>query len=115
ALYGKGQALWKLDSLQAALSTFQQLIELDPGNQDALLSAGIVATSLEQRDIASQYFHEYLALNPGNAPVRRTVAGEAAKAGDPETALGIVEEGLSGDSVDIALYQYAGQLATAAA
>jgi tetratricopeptide (TPR) repeat protein len=115
ALYGKGQALWKMDSLQSALATFQQLIELDPGHQDALLSAGIVATSLEQRDVASRYFHEYLALNPGNAAVRLTIAGEAAKAGDPETALGIVEEGLTGDSVDIALYQYAGQLATAAA
>lgn len=115
ALYGKGQALWKMDSLQSALSTFQQLIELDPGHQEALLSAGIVATTLEQQDVASRYFHEYLALNPGNAAVRLTIAGEAAKAGDPETALGIVEEGLAGDSVDIALYQYAGQLATAAA
>ena len=115
ALYGKGQALWKMDSLQTALATFQQLIELDPGHQEALLSAGIVATTLEQRDVASRYFHEYLALNPGNAAVRLTIAGEAAKAGDPETALGIVEEGLSGDSVDIALFQYAGQLATAAA
>jgi tetratricopeptide (TPR) repeat protein len=115
ALYGKAMALWKMDSLQTALSVFQQIIELDPGHQEALYSAGIVATSLEQRDIASRYFHEYLALNPGNAAVRLTVAGEAAKAGDPETALGIVEEGLSGDSVDIALFQYAGQLATAAA
>jgi tetratricopeptide (TPR) repeat protein len=115
ALYLKGQALWKMDSLQAALTVFEKLIEIDPVHQEALMMGGIIATSLEQRDIAQRYFKEYLQLNPGNANVRLTIAGEAAKAGDPETALGIVEEGLTGDSIDLALYQYAGQLALSAA
>lgn len=115
ALYLKGQALWQMDSLQSALGLFQKLIELEPLHQDALKSAGIIATSLEQRDLAHKYFNEFLQLNPNDANVRLTIAGDIAKAGDPEAALSIVDEGLTGDSVDIALYQYAGQLALSAA
>src|SRR5690606_9145790 len=58
---------------------------------------------------------ELLKLNPGDATVRGTVANDLAQAGDPAGALAVVEAGLSGDSVDLALYEYAGRLALAAA
>ncbi|MGH7504206.1 MAG: tetratricopeptide repeat protein, partial [Longimicrobiales bacterium] len=116
ALYGRGSALWKMDSLTAALESFQKLIEVDQLNTDALLAAGLVATALEQPDIAREYFKDYLELNPGSAEVRLTIAGDIAQAGDPEAALMMVEEGITGDTTpDLSLIKYAGQLALGAA
>jgi tetratricopeptide (TPR) repeat protein len=116
ALYGRGQALWKLDSLDAALATFQKLLDVDQVHTDALLSAGLVATELEQSDVAREYFRTYMDLNPGDVSVRVHVANEVAQAGDPESALMMVEEGIAAvDSVDLGLVQYAGQLALRAA
>jgi tetratricopeptide (TPR) repeat protein len=115
ALYLKATALWRLDSLEVALATFRRVIELDPTHEDAYKAAGIIATTLDLREEAGRYFTEFLRLNPGDAAVRIAIAHDVAQAGDPEAALALVEEGVAADSADLALRQYAGQLALAAA
>lgn len=115
ALYLKGTALWRLDSLEVALAVFDEVLALDPLHEEAYKVAGIIATHLDRRDIARRYFTELLTLNPGDAAVRTTIAHDIVQAGDPAGALAVIEDGLSADSVDLALYDYAGRLALAAA
>jgi tetratricopeptide (TPR) repeat protein len=115
ALYLRATALWKLDSLETSLTGFQRVIELDPFHQDALKAAGIVATLLGRRDLGRAYFAEVLRLNPADLDVRLAIIADLAQAGDPEGGLTLLEEVLAADSVDIALFEYAGQLALAAA
>ncbi|MBI4408625.1 MAG: tetratricopeptide repeat protein [Gemmatimonadetes bacterium] len=115
ALYGKARALMELDSLAQSLALHRQVLELNPVHQDALLTAGIVAIKLNQQEVARGYFHQYLELNPGNVDVRLKVATDMAKAGDPEGALRLVEEGLQQEAGNLTLAEYAGHFALAAA
>jgi tetratricopeptide (TPR) repeat protein len=115
ALYLRATALWRLDSLQAALAGFERVIELDPLHQDAHRAAGMIAIRLDQSELAIRYFRALLDLNPGDSDVRIALVNEIVQAGDPETGLAILEEGLTGDSVDVALYKYAGDIAVVAA
>jgi tetratricopeptide (TPR) repeat protein len=115
ASYLKATALWNLDSLATALELFQRVIALDAMHVEALKAAGIVATRLEQRELGRQYFAEVLRLTPNDLAVRLAIVGDLAQAGDPEGGLALLEDVLSGDSVESALKKYAGELALAAA
>jgi tetratricopeptide (TPR) repeat protein len=115
ALYGNARALMEMDSLEQSLSLLQQLLEINPVHQEGLLAAGFVATRLNQRSVARNYYHQYLEMNPGNVEVRVQVALDLARAGDPEGALRVTLEGLEADSENIMLQEYAGHFAIAAA
>lgn len=127
ALTGKGMALYRMgmtadqsaiaDStrLQAAADVYKKVIELNPVNQDALRQAGVIAARLGQAELSRQYFKQYMELNPGDVGVRLAIASEAAKIGDPEGAMRIIEQGLQADSTSADLNAYAGHFAIAAA
>jgi tetratricopeptide (TPR) repeat protein len=116
ALYGRARALMQMDSLQASLDALQKTLEVEPTHQDALLTAGIVATKLNKQEIARKYFRDYLQLNPGNVDVRLKVATDMANAGDPEGALKLAQEGVQQDSTpSMNLEEYVGHFALAAA
>lgn len=107
----------RLARLQEAMEGLEQVLELNPMHQDALQTAGFVAVKLDQRDLARQYYRQYLELNPGAANVRVTIATDLANAGDPEGALNLILEGIevAGDAPDPLLIEYAGHFATNAA
>jgi tetratricopeptide (TPR) repeat protein len=127
ALNMKGMALYRLsmntdqsavtDSvrLNEAFNVYRKVLELNPVDQDALKQAGIVAARLGQADASRTYFRQYLELNPGDANVRLAIADEAAKSGDTEGALRLIEEGLAADTANIGLATYAGHFAVTAA
>ena len=101
--------------LREAYDVYRKVIELNPVDQDALKQAGIIAARLGQAEQSRTYFRQYMELNPGDASVRLAIAGEAARSGDAEGALRIVEEGLAADSANVDLAVYAGHFAVQAA
>lgn len=113
ALYGKGQALWKLERREEAMATFEQLLELEQGlHQEALLSAALLAAELGDDDKSTQYLQDYLELDPGNTQVRLQIATDAANAGNPRGGLAIIEDGMTGENAnDVTLREYAGHMA----
>ena len=127
ALNMKGMALYRMamapdqsavqDSarLREAYDVYRKVIELNPVEQDALKQAGIIAARLGQAEQSRTYFRQYMELNPGDAAVRLAIAGEAARSGDAEGALRIVEEGLTADTANADLATYAGHFAVQAA
>lgn len=127
ALKGKGMALYRMgmsadqsgvaDSakLVEAQAVYKKVLELNPVEQDALKQSGILAARLGQADQSRQFFKQYLELNPGDAAVRLAIASEAAKNGDPEGAMRLIDEGLAADTMNVDLNTYAGHFAVAAA
>lgn len=127
ALTGKGMALYRMavtadqsavaDSarLRESADVYKKVIDLNPVNQDALRQAGVIAARLGQADVSRQYFKQYMELNPGDVGIRLAIASEAAKNGDPEGALRIIEEGLRADTASADLTAYAGHFAIAVA
>lgn len=120
ALYRAGMAADQTSVTDSAkliesAAVYKKLLELNPVNQDALRQAGIIAARLGQAEQSRQYFRQYMELNPGDVGVRLAIASEAAKNGDPEGALKIVEEGLKADSMSTDLLTYAGHMAIQAA
>ncbi len=115
ALYGLAYAKWKTGDTQAAYAGFQKVLEVDQLHQDAMLALGLVASEMGRKDEGLDWFHKYLELNPGNVAVRLTVATEAAKAGNSEAALAILEEGMNPSEPDLSLFEYAGLFAMNAA
>lgn len=115
ANYGRARALMKMDSLAPALVSLQAALKQSPTNQDVLLTAGIVATKLNQEQVARKYFRDYLQLNPGNVDVRLSVATKMNNAGDPVGAYKFAEEGLQAEPNNPTLLEYAGHYALAAA
>ena len=103
--------------LTESLEGLRTVIELNPLHQDALSSAGYVATQLGQREAGLEYYRQYLELNPGALQVRLTIASDIANAGNPEGALAFINEGITaaGENADAALYEYAGHFAINAA
>lgn len=100
--------------LRESLALYRKVLELNPIEQEALRTAGILAARLALQDESRNYFKQYLELNPGDAGVRLTIAAEQARAGDAEGALRVVEEGLKADSASVDLVYWAGVFAAQA-
>lgn len=117
ALYGKGQALWKLERSEEALTTFEQLLDMEQGlHADALLSAALIAAELGDNAKSDQYLRSYLELDPGNTQVRLQIATDIANAGNPHSAMTMLEDGLTGEGADdVRLREYIGHMAMNAA
>lgn len=100
-----------------ALEGLQAVLELNPMHQDALQTAGFIAAKTDQRELARDFYRQYLELNPGAANVRVTIATDLANAGDPEGALDLILEGVqvAGETPDPLLLEYAGHFAMNAA
>ena len=102
---------YRTDDLEGALQLVEEVLELDPFNQEALNLGGFVATTLGNQDEGREYYSRYLELNPGAVDVRRNIAYDVADAGDPVGAVEIIREGLAaGESVallgDLANYSF---------
>ncbi len=101
--------------MQQALDLYKKVLEVNPIEQEALRTGGVVAARLGQQELSRQYFKQYLELNPGDVSVRVSIANDQAKAGDAEGALRVIEEGLKTDSANVDLLTFAGIYAGSAA
>lgn len=110
------RALLEMDSLERSLQVYRQVLEMTNFiNDDALLTAGIVATRLGYREEAGKYFGLYLEINPGDINVRLTIASDVAAEGDALGALQLVEAGIRLEPDSLSLKQFAGHFAMQAA
>ncbi|HSH45046.1 MAG TPA: tetratricopeptide repeat protein, partial [Longimicrobiales bacterium] len=114
-LYQKAFILNNLDRQDEALATLDQLLEQDQIHENALKLAGIVATTMGDRERAREYFDRYMELNPGDTQVRLTIATDISNAGDPRGALRFAELGLEAEPDNLNLITYIGHFAANAA
>lgn len=115
AIYGRGSALMNMERMDEALAAFEQVVQLDPINQEALLAAAVVASKLGQEEVSRRHLNEYLALNPGDIQVRLNIATKIAQEGDPIAAVALIEEVEHEDTTNLVLREYAGHFAMNAA
>ncbi len=114
ALYGRARALMEMDSLGAALDALRGVVKINPMHSEALRTAGVVAAKMDSSALSTEFFRQFLELNPGAANVRINLAADATKAGNPEGALKMVEEGFKADAANTDLLLFAGHWALAA-
>ncbi len=113
ALYGKATALLNLDRIEEALASYDELLEVDPTHEDALLGAGLAASQLERPD-AMNYYTRYLEINPGNVQVRMTIANDIAQTGDYVSAYRVLETAIAENQDNVDFQKYLFSIATAA-
>lgn len=115
-IYLLSYAKWQSGDLEGAYAGFKNILEIEALHQESIKALGILATEMGNPDEGMQYFRDYMSLNPGDWRVRLAVATDAAKADQYEAALGIVEDGITGeDANNIDLLQAAGVYAMNAA
>lgn len=114
-MYQRAVTLWKMDRLEDALSQLETLLEQAPYHDEGLQLAGYLATTLGQKDEGRTFYGRYLELNPGAVDVRRNIAYDMFKAGDPEGAMLLIQEGLQGQDQSPELLGDLGNYAFAAA
>jgi tetratricopeptide (TPR) repeat protein len=90
----RARILFEMDSLPQALEDFDRVLEMDPLNEVALQTAGVIATQTGDDERGRGYFRRYLEVNPGNAAIRMRIASQMAEAGDPGGAIEFIEPGL---------------------
>lgn len=101
--------------MEQALEGFDQVLEVNPIHEDALVAAGYVAAKLDRPEQAREYYTRLIELDPGNTDVRLQLAVDLARAGDPAGALQLAEEGLGTAPDNITLKEYSGHFALGAA
>jgi len=93
----RANILFQLERLPEALVDFDRVLESDPLNEDALQTAGFIATRLGDDERGRGYYRRYLEVNPGNQAIRMRIASQMAEAGDPQGAMEFIQPGLDVD------------------
>lgn len=93
----RANILFQLERLPEALEDFDRVLQMDPLNEDALQTAGFIATRLGDDERGRGYYRRYLEVNPGNEAVRMRIASQLAEAGDPQGAMEFIQPGLDVD------------------
>jgi tetratricopeptide (TPR) repeat protein len=105
----RGRILYEMERGEEALVEFDQVLQQDPFNEDALQLAGYIATTSGAAERGRDYYGRYLDLNPGNVAVRMRIAYDMAEAGDPVGAMQFIQVGLDVDATNVDLLdQYGG-------
>lgn len=117
--YRRARILMEMQRLEEALEELVTVIDENQLHDEALQSAGYVATMLadtqEDRLVARSYYERYLELNPASAQVRMNIAYELATAGDPVGAMDLIQAGLDIDAENLTLWEQFGNFAFAGA
>jgi len=115
-IYMLSYAQWQSGDRESAYDGFKRVLTMDEQHLETIKALGILATEMGRPEEGMDYFRRYVDLNPGDRLVRLTVASDAAKAGNYGAALGIIEDGLTGDDANnIDLLRAAGVYAMNAA
>ncbi|MGD8278407.1 MAG: hypothetical protein PVH00_10295 [Gemmatimonadota bacterium] len=99
-IYMLSYAQWQSGNRESAYDGFKRVLTMDEQHLETLKALGILATEMGRPEEGMDYFRRYVDLNPGDRLVRLTVASDAAKAGNYEAALAIIEDGLTGDDAN---------------
>ncbi len=113
--YTRANVLRQTDRFDESLEEVQRLLEQDPFHENALLLGGFVAISIGDEELARDYYHQYLDLDPTNAAVRMKVAYDLAQEGDPLGGMELIDEGIVADPDNIDYYEQLGNFAFAGA
>ena len=97
SLYTRGMVRVRLEQWRDALADFRQVLDRDAAHANALKAAGLASTHLGESARALEYYQSFLQLNPEDVHVRMNLAYETATAGDPHSAMILVDEGLAID------------------
>ncbi len=90
----RARILFELERLPEALEDYDRVLEMDPLNEDALQTAGFIATRMGDDEKGRAYYRRYLEVNPGNAAIRMRISSQMAEAGDPQGAMEFIQPGL---------------------
>jgi tetratricopeptide (TPR) repeat protein len=107
----RARILFELDRLEESLADYDRVLELDPLNEDALQTAGFIATRLGDDERGRAYYRRYLEVNPGNAAIRMRIASQMAEAGNPQGAMEFIQPGLEVNPNDTDLLDLYGTFA----
>jgi len=113
--YRRARVLFEVGRAQESLEELNRVLVADPGHEAALQLAGFVAASLGMRNEALEYYRRYLQFSPDHALVRMRVAYDLAKAGDPEGAMLLVQQGIDLEPGNVDLWEQFGGYAFAVA
>lgn len=113
--YVRADVLRNLERMDEALREIQTVLEAEPFHQNGLLLGGFLAVQLDDKELARDYYKQYLALDPNNASVRMRVAYDLAQEGDPLGGMEIIEAGVVQDPENIDFYEQLGNFAFAGA
>jgi tetratricopeptide (TPR) repeat protein len=105
----------ELEQYRESLDQFQILLEHDPRDDRYLQNAGWVAAQLGDRDLARDYYHRYLEINPDDAAVRMNIAYELAQVDDFYGAMSLLDEGIERDPENLDFHEFYGSYAFRAA
>lgn len=115
ALYFHARTLMGLERWTDARPELEQVVAEDPAKEDAIQSLAFVCAQLGDTQCANDYYGKYLDFNPDDAEVRLNIAFNLAQAGDYDGAIVILQDGLSRDDQNAAMWQYLGNVALAKA
>lgn len=112
--YQRGRILFEMERFPEALQEMDRVLEQNPMHEEALQLAGYIAASEGMDDRALDYYTRFLDLRPESAPIRMRIAYEVAQAGNPRSAMQLIEEGLEVDPENVDLLEQYGGFAFAA-
>lgn len=111
----RARILFELERLEESLADYDKVLEMDPLNEQALQTAGYIATRLGNDEQGRTYYRRYLEVNPGNAAIRIRIASQMAEAGDPTGAIEFIQPGLEVEPDNVDLLDLTGTFAFLAA
>jgi tetratricopeptide (TPR) repeat protein/TolB-like protein len=115
ALYFHARTLMGLERWADARPELEQVLADEPSKEEAIQSLAFVCAQLGDTECANDYYGKYLDFNPDDAEVRLNIAFNLAQAGDYDGAIVILQDGLSRDDQNAAMWQYLGNVALAKA
>lgn len=116
SLYARARTYMELERYDESLADFETLLELDPNHEAALENAGWVASAMDDRERAREYYGRYLELDPDNASVRMRMAYDlATELEDPRGAVDLISEGTERDPDNLDMWEQLGGFAFTAA
>jgi len=107
----RANILFQLERLEESLADWDRVLELDPLNENALRTAGFIATRLGDDERGRGYYRRYLDVNPGNVAIRMSIASNMAEAGNPQGAMEFIQPGLDVNPNDTDLLDLYGTFA----
>ncbi|MEJ2336745.1 MAG: tetratricopeptide repeat protein [Gemmatimonadales bacterium] len=104
ALYFHARTLMGLERWADARPELEQVLADEPSKEEAIQSLAFVCAQLGDTECANDYYGKYLDFNPDDAEVRLNIAFNLAQAGDYDGAIVILQDGLSRDDQNAAMW-----------
>ncbi|MDQ7826401.1 MAG: tetratricopeptide repeat protein [Candidatus Eremiobacteraeota bacterium] len=100
----EGLALFRQNSIEAALSAFEKALALNPGNSNAMTNCGLCFASLGKKEKAVESYRKALELDPRNTAALNNSAEYFSESGNHEEALRYYDRAIAVRSGDAMLW-----------